>query len=169
MPFFLIPLSIGLSLLHVYAWKRLIKDTMSPGPRRRIATGGLIVLDLLLVSALLLGWFVPQSIARWFAWPGFVWFGLFFYLMLTVLALEIPRLALLPWVRRDPRDRARRRKPARTEPDDVPKEQPSGVTRRVLLARGSAAVAGVTATAMVGYGMPVALGPPQVKDRKSVV
>lgn len=170
MPFFIVPLSIGLSLLHLYVWKRLVKDTMSPGPKRRVATGVLVGLDLFLLAALLLGMQVPQHIARWFAWPGMVWFGLFFYLMVTLLVLEIVRLALLPWLHRDPSYLSRRaRKAAKHDsadevpPEPEPNAEPQRVSRRVLLARGSAAVAGITATALVGYGLPVALSLPEVK------
>jgi len=145
MPFYHVPLSIALSLLHLYLWKRLVKDTMPAGRARRVVTGGLVVLDLFMVATLLFGTQLPQDVARWFAWPGWIWFGVVFYLLITLLLLEFPRLALRGWVRRE-------------STVDEP-----ALSRRVLLARGTAAVAGVSAVGLVGYGMPVALGAPDVR------
>ncbi|MPZ86412.1 MAG: metallophosphoesterase [Actinophytocola sp.] len=142
MPFYHAPLSIALSLLHVFVWWRLVKPAMAPGTPRRVVTGLLVALDLFMVAALWLGTRTPPAVAGWFAWPGWIWFGAFFYLALATLVVEIPRLALRPWVRRDP--------------------GAGGVSRRAFLARGAAAVAGVTAAAAVGVGMPSALGDPRV-------
>lgn len=150
MPFFHVPLSIGLSLLHWYVWKRLFKDTMAPGPRLRLVTGGWILLDLFMVATLLLSTRLDPSVTAWFAWPGYIWFGAFFYLGLTVLVLELPRLALRRWVRREP-------------PPPEEDEPPRGMSRRLLLARGTAAIAGLTAAGAVGYGMHSALGEPNIK------
>jgi len=142
MPFFHVPLSIGLSLLHWYVWRRLIKDTMAPGPLRRALTVVWVLLDLVMVATLLFTTRVAPSVAAWFSWPGYVWFGLFFYLGLTVLVLELPRLALRRWWRRAP--------------------EPTSRSRRLFLARSVAAVAGATAVGAVGYGMPVALSDPKL-------
>jgi hypothetical protein len=143
MPFFHVPLSIGLSLLHLYVWKRLVRDTMAPGPWRRVLAVVFVVGDACMVAALLLSTRVDPAIGQWFAWPGYLWFGIFFYLVLTTLVLELPRLALRPWVRRDPGD--------------------GGISRRQFLARGSAAVVGATAAVAVGVGVPTALGLPEIK------
>ena len=40
--------------------------------------------------------------SAWFAWPGYLWFGLVVYLFLTLLVLEPVRLALRGWAKRKP-------------------------------------------------------------------
>ncbi|WP_020669557.1 metallophosphoesterase [Amycolatopsis nigrescens] len=179
MPFYHVPYAIIFTLLHWYIWKRLIKDSTRPGRLRQVLTVLWIVLDLFMVAALLLGTFVPPSIGQWFAWPGWIWFGLFVYILLTALVLEIPRLALLGWIRRDPKfpPPPKKKKKKKTAPEDVdnteepadepaaePAEPPRGVSRRMLLARGTAAIVGVTAVGAVGYGVPTAMGAPDIKQ-----
>jgi hypothetical protein len=96
----------GAVLLHVYLWKRLVSDTTSTGGlTRRVLTGVLVALVLVMVSALALGTRTDPAVARWFAWPGYLWLALCWYLLLILLVLELPRLALRRWVRResDPR------------------------------------------------------------------
>ncbi|MFI7677920.1 metallophosphoesterase [Actinophytocola sp. NPDC049390] len=142
MPFYHAPLSIGLSLLHLYVWWRLVKQGTAPGRGRWIGTGLLVVLDLFMVAALLFSTRTAPSAAGWFAWPGWLWFGMFFYVVLVVLVLEVPRLALRPWVRRDP--------------------DGTGISRRQFLARGTAVIAGTTAVAAAGFGVPAAFADPAV-------
>lgn len=144
MPFFHVPLSIALSLLHLYVYKRLVRDTLPRGRWRRALFVVFIVGDACMVGALLLSTQIDPAISQWFAWPGYLWFGIFFYLVLTTLVLELPRLALIPWVRRDP-------------------AVEGGISRRQFLARGSAAVVGVTATVAIGVGVPTALSLPEIK------
>ncbi|PRX44579.1 hypothetical protein B0I33_11188 [Prauserella shujinwangii] len=143
--FFVVAFGV-VALLNLYLWKRLVADTTAPRTRsRRIGTAALVVLFLLVVGALVFGTSVDPDIARWIAWPGYLWLALGFYVLLTLLVLEVPRLALRRWARREPETGERQ-----------------GVSRRVLLARGSAAVAGAVAAGLVGYGTSVALGPPSI-------
>ncbi|WP_408629869.1 metallophosphoesterase [Amycolatopsis aidingensis] len=141
---FLLLAGLLLAILHLYLWKRLIRDTLPRGRVRLVATGVLILLVLVMVAALALGTALDPAVAQWFAWPGYLWLAVFYYLLLGLLVLELPRLALRRWVRR------------------APEEPPRGVSRRVALARGSAAVAGVAAAGLVGYGATVAMGPPSI-------
>ncbi|GAB3480243.1 metallophosphoesterase [Amycolatopsis cihanbeyliensis] len=134
-----------LAVLHLYLWKRLIRDTLPRGRTRTVATAVLVLLVLVMVAALALGTTLDPAVAQWVAWPGYLWLAIFFYLLLALLVLEPPRLALRRWAGREPDP------PART-----------GVSRRVALARGSAAVAGVAAVGLVGYGVTVAMGPPSI-------
>lgn len=137
-----------LALSHVYLWRRLVRDTVS-GRARRIGTGIVVALGLLL-PATLIG--VPTDVAEWLAWPGYLWLALWFYLVLILLALELPRFLLA------------RRLPVEPEPAVAA----SGPTRRVVLARGLAVAAGFGAAGTVGYGVKTALGPP-VLDRHQLV
>jgi len=135
-----------IALIHLYLWKRLARDTFRRGRARRagaIAAVGLAVL----LPATLIG--TRTGHAEWLAWPGYVWMAVMFYLLVTLIPLEVPRLAvLLLW-----RSRSRTGEKVATD---------SGIERRLVLARGMAIFAGLTATGVVGYGMRTALGPPRL-------
>ena len=91
---------VVIGLVHFYLWKRLVKDPLRAGWARRAGT----------ILAVVLGFLVPTTLIGvrsghlvWLAWPGYLWVALMFYLLVTLVVLEIPRLALvLLW-------RARRR------------------------------------------------------------
>ena len=51
---FLVILSVVLALVHLYLWKRLVKDTTASGRIRRLLTVVLIGLAVLLVATLAL-------------------------------------------------------------------------------------------------------------------
>ena len=142
---FIVVLGTVLGLMHLYVWKRLIKDTATGRVRLLLSVALVALLTLLMATLLLpklLGWREPS----WFAWPGYVWFGLVVYLFLTLLVLEPVRLALRPWVKRAPKQ--------------VADDDTSAVNRRVFLARASAVAAGAASVGLVGVGMASALGPP---------
>ncbi|MBB3050014.1 hypothetical protein FHS23_001009 [Prauserella isguenensis] len=142
---FALVVSLVVGTLHLYPWKRIVLDNTTRGTRgRRIGNAAFLTLLLVMITALATGTSVDPEVAQWFAWPGYLWLAVFFYLTLALLVLEIPRLALRPWTRRDagrPRD---------------------GLSRRTLLTRGSAVAAGAVAVGVTGYGVSVALGPPTV-------
>jgi uncharacterized protein len=144
---FLVVLSAVLGLIHLYVWKRLIKDTTQPGRTRWLLTAGMVGLALLLVAALVVPRIAGPSGSAWFAWPGYLWFGLAAYLFLILLVLEPVRFALRRWTA----------KPAADDPD------PSvAINRRLFLARASAVAAGTASVALVGTGAAIALGPPDL-------
>lgn len=140
-------LALGIAaLLNLYLWKRLVLDTTSRRSRgRRLGTIATALLFGLLLGTLSLGTGIDPDIAQWFAWPGYLWLALAYYALLVLLVLEIPRLALRRWKRRGPAEGER-----------------EGLSRRLVLDRGSAALAGVVATGLVGYGTSVALGRPEI-------
>ncbi len=145
---FIVVLGSILGLMHVYVWKRLIKDTTPRGRARWILTAALVALMTLLFATLILPrvFGVPRSV--WFAWPGYIWFGLLVYLFLALLVLEPVRLALRGWTKRKPA-------PA-TEP------QAAAMNRRMFLARAGAVAAGAASVGLIGVGMANALGPPDL-------
>jgi predicted MPP superfamily phosphohydrolase len=168
--------------IHLYLWKRLVRDTTTPGRWRRVGTAGVVVLVAVLIGGLFGGRALSLSAQRWLAWPAYVWLGLMFYLLVVLLALEVPRLALRWWVRRRLAQPAAAAHPVAPEPALVgaaghgghgPTEAPAprarrngrapDPSRRLLLARSLAAAAGVTAVATVGYGMTQALGAPRLR------
>jgi uncharacterized protein len=149
------------ALMHWYLWKRLVKDTTRPGRVRRAATVATVLLALLVFATLTLGREAAPDVARWFAWPGYVWFALLFYLFLITLLLELPRLALRGWVRRRPLEATAATSTSPPAPPDpvAPVADPS---RRLFLARGVGVVAGVASASLVGSGLVSALGPPEL-------
>ena len=146
---FIVVLSTILGLMHLYLWKRLIKDTTRPGRTRRILAAFLIALATLLVATLIGPRVFGLSDPAWLAWPGYLWFGLAAYLFLTLLALEPVRLLLRGWVKQQP--------PTTTTAAVSP-----AVNRRVFLARASAVAAGAASVSLVGVGAANALGPPDL-------
>jgi uncharacterized protein len=151
-------LSTLIGLMHWYLWKRLIKDTTRSGVVRRVLTGVLIALTVLVVATLVLTRQLGPEQSAWFAWPGYIWFALVIYLFLTLAVLELPRLALRGWVRRKPLEATAT---ALDEPAPAAPEVPA-VNRRVFLSRASAVAAGAASVSLVGVGMANALGPPDL-------
>ena len=168
---------VVVGLVHLYLWKRLVRDPLRRGWGRRL--GGVVaVLLAVLLPATLIG--ARGGHAAWLAWPGYLWLGLMFYLLVTLVPLELPRLALvLLWRRR------RRTEKVAGETRAVTGAMPAGhdgagpsatavtvaegpsgdggVERRLVLARGMAIFAGLTAAGVTGYGMKTALGAPQLQ------
>ncbi|MDM4721750.1 metallophosphoesterase [Micromonospora sp. WMMA1363] len=166
---FVATLALVTGLIHLYLWRRLVRDTTAPGRWRRVGSVTMLVLALL-VPATMVG---TRAGAYWLAWPGYLWLAVMFYLLVLLVALEIPmlvaRLAL--------RGRIAAVEPAAAEsepvlvgaagPADPPAEAAVGQpdhdpTRRLLLARGAAIFAGLTATGLTGYGVHTAFGPPRL-------
>ena len=67
---FIVVLGVVLGLMHLYVWKRLIKDTTAPGVRRQMATLVLVALAVLLVATLILPRVTGTPESPWLAWPG---------------------------------------------------------------------------------------------------
>ncbi|AVT40028.1 metallophosphoesterase [Plantactinospora sp. BB1] len=175
-------LALVTGLIHLYLWKRLVRDTTRPGRWRR--AGGVTVLALaLLTPATLVG---TRQGFYWLAWPGYLWLAVMFYLLVLLAVLEIPMLVARLALRRRTRPVVPAATPVGVESEgaltggvggtDV---APGGVAgtdigatpapphdhdpgRRLLLARSAAIFAGLTATGVVGYGVRTALGPPQI-------
>ncbi|MEW5811391.1 MAG: metallophosphoesterase [Actinomycetota bacterium] len=141
---FLIVLGSILGLMTGYVWFRVVRTTTRPGRTRRVLTAVLLILTALLVAALVLPRVAGVPAAGWFAWPGYVWFGLLVYLVLALAALEPVRLI---------GRLNRRRRPA---------EETTDLERRRFLARAGAVAAGAAAVGVTGVGVATALGPPDV-------
>ncbi|PZG10417.1 hypothetical protein C1I95_28105 [Micromonospora craterilacus] len=185
---FVTTLALITGLIHLYLWKRLVRDTTTAGRWRRIGTVTAVVLALL-VPATMVG---TRAGMYWLAWPGYLWLALMFYLLVLLVALEIPMLVTRLVLRR--RTVVAAPEPVLVGPASPPAPGPSttgpadpGATtggpadppaagavgpdhdpgRRLLLARGAAIFAGLTATGLVGYGVRTAMGPPQL-DRVQI-
>jgi len=189
-------------LIHLYLWKRLVRDTTVPGRWRRIGAVAIVVLAVL-IPATMMG--SRSAGLTWLAWPGYLWLAMMFYLVVLLVGLEPPMLAVRFGLRFQARRSARSAPvPATTavpvtasapvsapalvgaEPASVgatpvrPATTTSGIPtgqpvtagawgstgpdpgRRLLLARGAAIFAGLTAASVTGYGVRTALGPPRL-------
>ncbi|MBO0680747.1 metallophosphoesterase [Mycolicibacterium sp. S2-37] len=149
---FIVVLSAILGLIHLYLWKRLIKDTTHRGRIRRALTAVLLTLAALLVATLVVPRLTGWEESAWLAWPGYLWFGLAAYLFLTLLVLEPVRLVL--------RRRMNRRPPPAPQVEEPPAD--AAVNRRIFLARAGAAAAGAASVGLVGVGVATAIGPPDL-------
>ncbi|WP_327038861.1 metallophosphoesterase [Micromonospora maris] len=193
---FVATLALITGLIHLYLWKRLVKDTTRPGRWRRIGTATAVVLALL-VPATMMG---TRAGMYWLAWPGYVWLALMFYLLVLLVVLEVPMLVARLVLRR--RTAVAAPEPvlvgpastpstagmtttttAADEPatpgapptaDDASEPPAAGAIgpdhdpgRRLLLARGAAIFAGLTAAGLVGSGVRTAMGPPRL-DRVQI-
>jgi len=158
---FIVGLSAVLGLMHLYLWKRLIKDTTRPGRTRWILTAILIALATLLIATLILPRVIGPSESGWFAWPGYIWFGLALYLFLTLLVLEPVRLALRGWIKRKSPGTTTAATTTNPPAEEEPAASPA-LNRRVFLARASAVAAGAASVGLVGLGAANALGPPDL-------
>jgi uncharacterized protein len=157
-------------LIHLYLWQRLVRDTTRPGRARRVGGFAVAGLGVLVFGTVIGSRFVGPAVARWFAWPGFIWFALMVYLFLFLVVLEVPRLALRRWVRSGPLVASATSPPeantatphANAATPEANTATPGANTRRVFLARALGAAAGVGAAGVVGGGMVSALGAPEV-------
>ncbi|WFE45762.1 metallophosphoesterase [Verrucosispora sp. WMMD1129] len=195
---FVTTLAVITGLIHLYLWKRLVKDTTTAGRWRRAGTVTAVVLALL-VPATMLG---TRAGMYWLAWPGYLWLALMFYLLVLLVVLEVPMLVTRLALRRrstlaapEPvlvgpaatpiagpsadeataaEEPAAPSAPAQPTADGTTERPAAGAVgpdhdpgRRLLLARGAAIFAGLTATGLVGYGVRTALGPPRL-DRVQI-
>lgn len=176
-------------LIHLYLWKRLVRDTTRPGRGRRLGSLGMLGLALI-IPVTFLG---SRAGAEWLAWPGYLWLALMFYLLVLLVLLEVPMLVARLWLRQRARARAAVAvpEPALVGGSGVPSVAPAAPTastgsgspteptapaeptapkamdhdpgRRLLLARGAAIFAGLTAVGVTGYGVRTAFAAPQVE------
>ncbi|MQA97766.1 MAG: metallophosphoesterase [Streptosporangiales bacterium] len=167
-----------IGLIHVYLWKRLVRDTTRAGSARLWGTLLLLAMFAVTLSALLTR-SAPVDTARWFAWPGFMWLAVMLYLLVILLALEIPRLAALLTLRY----RHRRAFPARAgslaeaEPASVMGEGPPASVRAaggLPVPAAHPAVSGEGGTAVadppgIDRGEPGGLGGPVTGGRAGAV
>jgi predicted MPP superfamily phosphohydrolase len=155
---FLLLLGVPVALGHLYLWRRLVVDTTLPRTLgRRIGVVAVAGAFLMLMSALVVTRRVPPEYGKFFAWPGFVWLAVLFYLAIALGVAEIPRRILLRRATLAPAAAAG----AGPEPVE-PVEALPDPSRRLFIARSVAIGSGIAAGGVVGYGMTQALGAPQL-------
>jgi uncharacterized protein len=77
--------------LHYYFWIRLVRDTQISGLARQLATSSVVGLALLVVATVSVGRMLPH-LGRVLAWPGFIWMGAMFFLLVALLGADVLRL-----------------------------------------------------------------------------
>lgn len=88
-----------IAAVHLYLWWRLVRDTTSPGRQRRIGTVVFVAGLVLAVTTLVAGDLVPARYG-WLTLPGYLWLAMIFYLILLLVALEVPVLVVQQVARR---------------------------------------------------------------------
>nr|WP_090096059.1 metallophosphoesterase [Lentzea jiangxiensis] len=154
---FLLLLGVPTALGHLYLWRRLVVDTTLPRTLgRRIGALAIVGAFLLLMSALVVTRRVPPEYGKFFAWPGFVWLAVLFYLVIVLGIAEVPRRVLLRRATAAPvavGTGAEAAEPVEVVPDP---------SRRLFISRSVAIGSGLAAGGIVGYGMTEALGDPRM-------
>ncbi len=162
---FIVILVLVLGLIHVYFWKRLVNDTTRPGRVRWILTAVVAALAALLFAALILPRVIGIPESGWYAWPGYLWFGLAVYLFLALLVLEPVWFATRRRVRRGPPSVtavSSTDSPATAVPSEDEPLVRQTLNRRLFLARTGAVAAGTASVGLVAVGAANALGPPDM-------
>jgi predicted MPP superfamily phosphohydrolase len=98
----LVPLVVvALLAMHVHVWRRLVRDTTTPGSApRRTGTTLLVVLPATSVVAVFAEQSpLPFAVIRAVAWPGYLWLAVVVYLALFVLAADVLRWVVRTWRR----------------------------------------------------------------------
>jgi predicted MPP superfamily phosphohydrolase len=81
--------------VHFYLWARLVRDTQLPLPYRAWATALIVALALSIPATFLTMRRVPPALARYVAWPAYVWMGVMFLAFVLVLLGDVVRMAIL--------------------------------------------------------------------------
>jgi uncharacterized protein len=161
---FFVLFAVVMGAAHYYIWARAVRATTRPGRGRRIGTGVVVLLYLLVMAALAVGRLGGSWLGAAVAWPGFLWLAGAFYFALILGVLEIPRLVLNRAARRHEVPVAVGAPDAVVEtPGGTPEEQPADPGRRLFIARSLAVAGGVATAGVVGFGTTQALGDPVVK------
>jgi hypothetical protein len=130
-----------LGAIHLYLWQRLVRDAITHRRWRRVAGFALLAGPVLILATVLAEPALPRPYSALLAWPGYLWLGLMFYLMVVLALLELP--VLVGWL--------------------VQRRRGVDQSRRRLLRQGAAIAAGVAAAGIGGYGVSRAYRPPTVK------
>lgn len=83
---------VGVTLVHFYLWRRLVRSTTRTRLGRRIGGGVLLGLGLLVLLTLVGSRVLPHDVAVVLSWPGYLWIAVMFYLLMTLAVLELPAL-----------------------------------------------------------------------------
>jgi len=92
---------IGLALvsailfgMHYYLWLRLVRDTGIGGPWRAIASGGLVLLGVMMLAGFPLMRFAPRRLTSPVMWVAYTWMGLAFFTIVLLGMGELIKLGV---------------------------------------------------------------------------
>lgn len=122
--------------VHLYFWKRLVRDTRLPPAYRKLALATLVLTAASMFASRAMR-SLPPDVARWLAWPAYVLMGLLMLLFALLILGDIYRLTTYVG--------ARAFAPERLHPE-----------RRTFLARMLSGVAGVGSLAIGGAAVATA-------------
>lgn len=94
---FLAIITTVMLLVHLYVWKRVVKDARLPRRWHRGLTIALFALAATIPLSFLLVRDTPREFARALSWVTYTWLGLVFYLFVYSLAGEFVRLGARLW------------------------------------------------------------------------
>jgi hypothetical protein len=120
--------------IHLYLWTRLVRNTTQSRKHRRI---GAIAIGVLGVVGVV-GFMVTRTVGvdvRWLAWLGYGWIAVLFYLLLTLVILEVPRAAYALWLRAQAA-KAKRKPAVEPVPASVPAEVEAAEAGTAAVAAG---------------------------------
>ncbi|WP_235736026.1 metallophosphoesterase [Nocardioides alcanivorans] len=153
--------------VHVYVWRRLVRDTTRPsGTSRRLMTAALLAGPVCALATIVAqATDAPFRLRQVLAWPGYLWLAFLLYAVLTLLVADLLRLLLSVAqrvaARRDPSDDVPAASPSQVSTAAAPKEA-AAVTRRQFVARAVATTAVGISTATVAHGTYGVLRGPRV-------
>jgi predicted MPP superfamily phosphohydrolase len=153
---YLLPPSLIVALLHIYLFRRLVRDTQLAAAPRRAAMIGLTLLGASIPITFLTWGFVSRSAGPALSALAFGWMGLTVYLVGLLVMRDVVRVAiwLVTRVARALRvPRVATVAPAVSEPERVLERE----TRRVFVARAAAGSALVAAGGIGMFGVRSAL------------
>lgn len=90
-------LLIGMSILgaaHLYVWARLVQAPDLPMPLFLALSVFFVLAWLSIPTTLIFGRQLPPQRARFIVWPGYVWLGTVFLLLVATAAADVARVAL---------------------------------------------------------------------------
>jgi uncharacterized protein len=162
---------LGIALIvvfgvHFYLWWRLFRSTTRPGSRmRRLGIGLIVAADLVLIATLAL---TRQDVGLgWLAAIGYIWLAILFYLLVTLVVLEIPIAIAKRIAAPATTAKAVSETDAAADTHVTDDDRPDGrTTRRLVISRGAAITAGLVASGTTIYGVTQALGGPHLKRRQ---
>jgi uncharacterized protein len=88
--FIAVVLAIAIGI-HYYLWARLVRDPHLPAPWRALASIALVLLAVGMPLAMIVGR-KHAAAGRVLAWPAFIWMGLMFLLLTTLVGTDLLRL-----------------------------------------------------------------------------
>ncbi|MCA9545296.1 MAG: metallophosphoesterase, partial [Myxococcales bacterium] len=130
--------------LHVYLYRRLVRDPLRSARARRVGRWVFTGLGLLLLTGVAINRFVPRHLGEVIGYAAFGWMGLVTLLVPLLWAVDMVRIPLA--VRRRARG-----------------EGPVDPTRRLAIARGAAALTTLTAGGAAAVAVDTALAGPRVE------